>query len=78
MQFIIHEIVVYWDVWVSPANLRFIQRHIGRQLVKKNIIVNTHCFYADDHGWWWGLRQLDLTLDCSKCAFMDPLLVALR
>jgi len=78
MQFIIRRIVVYQDVWVSASNLRFLKRHLGGQIVKKDRIVNTRCFRADDLGRRWVLRQLDLTLDCHESVFIHPLLVALR
>jgi len=78
MKFVIRAIVVYRDVWVSASDLRLLKRHFGGQIVKKNSIVNTRCFRADDHGRRWVLRLLDLTLDCSKSVVIHPLLVALR
>jgi len=78
MQFIIHAIIVYQDVWVSASDLRLLKPHFSDQIVKKNSIVNTRCLHADDHGSRWVLCQLDLTLDSSKSVLIHPLLVALR
>ena len=78
MQFVIHEIVVYRDVWVSASDLRFLHRHFGGQLIKKNSVVNTRCFHADHDSRRWVLRLLDLTLDCGKSVVKHPLLVALQ
>jgi hypothetical protein len=78
MQFVIHAIVVYQDVWVNASDLTFLKRHFGGQIVKINSIVNKLFFNADHHGRRWVLRLLDLTLDCSKCVYIYPLLVALR
>ena len=78
MQFVIHAIVVYRDVWVSASDLRLLKCHFRGQIVQKNSIVNTSCFHTDDHGRRWVLRLLDLMLDCSKSVFIHPLLVALR
>ena len=77
MQFVIQAIVVYREVWVSASDPRLLKRHFGGQIVKKNTIVNTCCFHADDHGRCWVLRLLDLTLDYSKRVFRHLLLVAL-
>jgi len=46
MQFVICAIVVYQDVWVSASDLRFLKRHYGGQIVKKNSIVNKCCFIS--------------------------------
>jgi hypothetical protein len=78
MQLVIRAIVVYWDVSVSASDHMFHKRHIGRQIGKKNSIVNTCCLRADDHSRHWVLSLLDLILDCSKSIFIHPLLGALR
>jgi len=77
MQFVIHAIVVHWDVWVSASDLRLLKWHFGGQIVKKNRIVNMRCFHAHDHGRRWVLHLLDLMRDCSKSVLINPLLVAL-
>jgi len=78
MQCIIRTIVVYWDIWVSASEHRLLKRHFGGQIVKKNSIVNTCCFCADDLGRHWVLRLLNLTFHCNKSVLIHPLLVALR
>jgi hypothetical protein len=78
MQFVILAIVVYWNVLVSASDLRFLKRHFGGQIVKKNSIVNMRCFHTDHHGRRWVLRLLNLTLDCGKSVVLHPLLVAHR
>jgi len=77
-RFVNHTLVVYRDVWVSVSHLRFFKSHLGGEIVKTNSIVNTRCFRADDLGKSWVLRLLDLTLDCQRSVFIDPLLVPLR
>jgi hypothetical protein len=47
-RFVIRTIVFYRDIWVSSSDLRLLKRHLGGQTVKKNSIVNTRCFRADD------------------------------
>jgi len=78
MQFVIRAIVVYRDVWVCDSNLKLLKRYFEGEIVKKNSVVNTRCFHADDHGMRGVLRLLDLTLDCRKSVVIHPLLVALR
>jgi len=68
----------YRDVSVSACDHALLKRHFGRQMVKKNSIIHTRCFHADDPSWWWVLRPLDMMIDCSKSVFIHPLLVALR
>jgi hypothetical protein len=78
MQFVIRAIVVYWDVWVSASDHRFLKRHLGCQIVKKDSMVNTRCFRSDDHGRHCVLLLLDLMLDCSKSIFIHPLFVEIN
>jgi hypothetical protein len=46
MKFVIREIALYRDVWVSTSHLRLLKQHLGGQLIKKNSIVITRCFHA--------------------------------
>jgi hypothetical protein len=78
MKFVIHAIVVYWDVSVSASDLRLLKHHLRGQIIKKYTIVNTHCLHTNHHGRRWVLRMLDLTLEGSKSVVIHPLLVALR
>jgi hypothetical protein len=48
MQFIICAIVVYWDVSVSASDLRLLKHYFKAEIVKKNYIVNSRFFHADD------------------------------
>jgi len=78
MKFVIRAIVVYRDVWVNTSDLMLLKCHFGRQIIKENTIVNTHCLHTDHHGRRWVLCLLDVTLDCSKSVVIHPLLIALR
>jgi hypothetical protein len=74
MQFVILAMGVFWDVWVSASDLRFLKSQFGCQIVKINSIVNKCGFHADEHGRRWVLPQFDLTLDCGKGVVIQRLL----
>jgi hypothetical protein len=78
LRFVMRAIVVYRDVLVSASDRTLLMRHFGGRIVKNNNIVNNRCFYANHHRRGWVLRLLDLTFDCSKNAFIHPLMAALR
>jgi len=78
MQFVIHAIVVYRDVWVCSSGPRLLKHLFGCQILIKYRIVNTRWFHADDHITYWVLCLLHLTIVCSKSVFVHPLLLALR
>jgi len=69
IQFVFRTHVVYWDISVSASNLKQLMHHFRGRIVKKNSVINTSCFRADDHGRRWVLPLLDQTLDCSKSVF---------
>ena len=77
MQFLIHTIAVYHDVWVSTSDSRLLKNHFRGQIVQNNCSVTTRSFHPDDHGRRCILCLLDRALDCSTSHFIHPLLVAL-
>ena len=56
-------IVLNQDDSVSASELRFLKRHFGSKINKKNCIVNMHCFDAYNHDKCCVRPRFDLMLD---------------